>query len=102
MSPDICGVCGSGITNSNYQRHRESCGGFPEEFQDEIDELDGLEPDYTYKTPDISVKGRKTVYGYKIEAPSMKEARAQIPGDFLVVWSTSSGDLHTIDIVRTF
>jgi len=32
---DICGVCGSGITESNYQRHRESCGGFPEDIPED-------------------------------------------------------------------
>ncbi len=73
----------------------------PRHVEDE-EGFDVLQPDYTYKAAALDVQGQKTVYGYKIEAPSMKEARAQIPGDYLVVWSTSSGDMHTIDVVRTF
>jgi len=31
---EICGVCGGGITEDNFTRHREVCGGFPEALEE--------------------------------------------------------------------
>ena len=39
---------------------------------------------------------------YEVEVPTREEARAAIPGDFLVVWEYEHAGVWSVEVVRTF